>query len=118
MKFNFHLSMSLFVIVLVSFFVTVIHIPLETEVSETVSKSSLHPCQKTVMFQYELFKRNTPASPQFTREDVAVLNKFMSNRMDDFSNMLEQNCQDNTEEWLTKEYEMKMKKMYGSPYFP
>ncbi len=116
MKDNFHLYMSLFVIFLVSFFVLIISIPLETKVQEIIRVSSLHPCQKTVMDQYELYRQDLRTRHSLSADDLKSWNNFLSDRMKYFSNTFEQNCQENLGEWLTDEYEMKMKKI-GSAGF-
>jgi len=116
MKDNFHLCMSLFVMFLVSFFVLMISIPSEIKVEEIIQESSLHPCQKTVMDQYELYRRDLKTSYSLSTEDLESWNNFLSDRMKYFSNILEQDCQENIGEWLTDEYKIKMKKIISGGF--
>ena len=116
MKDNFHFFMSIFVIGLVSFFVLIVSIPPEIETPETVRKSSMHPCQKTVMDQYELYRQDLRTRYSLSADDLESWDNFLSDRMKYFSNILEQDCQGNLGEWLTDEYQMKMKKIDSAEF--
>jgi len=101
---------------LVSFFVLIISIPSEIKVEENIRESSLHLCQKTVMDQYELYRRDLKTSYSLSTEDLESWNTFLSDRMKYFSNILERDCQENIEEWITEEYNMKMKKIISAGF--
>ena len=108
--------MSLFVIVLYSFFVLIISIPSEPEIQETIRKSSLHPCQKTVMDQYELYRQDLRTRYSLSTEDLESWNNFLSDRMKYFSSILERDCQENIGDWLTYEYDMKINKIRNAGF--
>jgi len=80
------------------------------EAQEIIEKQSMHPCQKVLIDDFELLKKNArlASSPNTSQEDSDKWGEEFLEKIQQFQQIaIENNCQDMDPEWYTEEFKKK-----------